>query len=88
MCTLMFHVRLVPSGILAVLSFTYFKWRGASLIAQMVKNPPAMREIQVQFLGREDPLEKGMATHSSIPPLKMPWIEEPVGLQSMGSQRV
>ena len=60
----------------------------ASLVAQMVKNPPAMQETQVQFLGWEDPLEKGMATHSSILPLKIPWIEEPVGLQSMGSQRV
>ena len=47
----MFHVRLVPSGILAALSFTCFKWRGASLVSQMVKNPPAMRETLVQSLG-------------------------------------
>ena len=44
---------------------------GASLVAQLVKNPPAMQETLIQFLGREDPLEKGYATHSSIPGL--PW---------------
>ena len=54
----------------------------------MVKNLPAMRETQVQSLGWEDPLEKGMATHSSIPAWRIPWTEEPGGLQSMGSQRV
>ena len=54
----------------------------------MVKNPPAMQETQVQFLGQEDPLEKGQATHSSIPAWRIPWIEEPGGLQSTGSQRV
>ena len=55
---------------------------------QMVKSPPAMRETWVQSLGREDPLEKGMATHSSILAWRIPWTEEPGGLQSMGSQRV
>ena len=54
----------------------------------MVKNLPAMQETWVQSLGREDPLEKGMATHSSILAWKIPWTEEPEGLQSMGSQRV
>ena len=54
----------------------------------MVKNLPAMWEIQVQFLGWEDPLEKGMATHSSILSLKILWTEESNGLWSMGSQRV
>ena len=53
----------------------------------MVKNPPAMWETQVQSLGKEDPLEKGMATHSSILAWRIPWTEEPGGLQSMGSQR-
>ena len=48
----------------------------ASLVAQMVKNPPAMQESQVQSLGWEDPLEKGMATHSSILAWRIPWIEE------------
>ena len=52
----------------------------------MVKNPPAMQETQVLSLGGEDPLEKGMATHSSIVAWEMPWTEEPGGLQSMGSQ--
>ena len=54
----------------------------------MVKNPPAMQETRVQSLGQEDPLEIGMATHSSIPASRIPWTEEPGGLQSMGSQRV
>ena len=54
----------------------------------MVKNPPAVQEIQVRSLGRADPLEKEMATHSSILACKIPWAEEPGGLQSMGLQRV
>ena len=53
-----------------------------------VKNPPVMEETWVQSLGREDPLEKGMATHSSILTWEIPWTEEPDGLQSTGSQRV
>ena len=57
-------------------------------MAQMVKNPPAMREMQVQSLGRDDPLEKDIATHSSILAWKIPWKEEPGGLQSMGLQRI
>ena len=55
---------------------------------QMVKNLLAMWETQVQSLGQEDPLEKGMATHSSILAWRIPSIEEPGGLQSMGFQRV
>ena len=51
----------------------------------MVKNLPAVQETQVQSLGWEDPLEKGMATHSSIPAWKIPWTEEPGGLQCKGS---
>ena len=62
------------------------KW--ASLVAQSVKNLPAVQETQVQSLGWEDPLEKEMATHSGIPAWKILWIEEPGGLQSMGSQKV
>ena len=54
----------------------------------MVKNLSAMWETQVQSLGQEDPLEKGMATHSSILAWRIPWTEEPGGLQSKGSQRV
>ena len=57
-------------------------------VAQLVKNPPAMQETSVWFLGGEDPLEEGMATHSSILAWRIPWTEEPSGLQSMGSQRV
>ena len=60
----------------------------ASLAAQMVKNLPAMQETRVQSLGQEDPLEKGMTTHSHILAWKIPWTEEPGGLQPMGSQRV
>ena len=56
-------------------------------MAQMVKNPPAMQKTQVQSLGQEDPLEKGMATHSSILAWKIPWTEEPDGLLLMGSER-
>ena len=62
--------------------------QGFSLVAQMVKTLPAMQETQVQPLGWEDPLEKGMATHSSILAWRILWIEEPGGiLQSMGSQK-
>ena len=60
----------------------------ASLVAQLVKNLPAVQETQVRSLGGEDPLEKEMATHSSILAWKISWTEEPGGLQSMGSQRV
>ena len=60
----------------------------ASLVAQTVKSLPTMRETWVRFLGWEDPLEKEMATHSSILAWEIPWTEEPSGLQSMGSQRV
>ena len=59
-----------------------------SLVAQMVKLLPAMWETGVQSLGREDILEKEMATHSSILTWKIPWMEEPSGLQSMGLQIV
>ena len=54
----------------------------------MVKNLPAMQETQVRFLGQEDPLEKGMATYSSTLAWRIPWTEEPGGLQSTRSQRV
>ena len=60
----------------------------AALVAQMVKNLPAMWKTWVQSLGWEDSLEKGKATHSSFLAWRTPWTEEPRGLQSMGSQRV
>ena len=59
-----------------------------SLMVQWVKNPPTMQETQVLSLGQEDPLEKEMATHSSILAWEIPWTEEPGGLQSKGLQRV
>ena len=57
-------------------------------MAQTVKHLPTMRETWVQSLGWEDPLEKEMATHSSVLAWRTPWLEEPGGLQCMGSQRV
>ena len=57
-------------------------------MAQTVKNLPAMQETSVRSLDGEDPLEKGMATHSGILAWRIPWTEEPGGLQSIGSQRV
>ena len=62
--------------------------KGASLVVQMVKNLPATWETRLQSLGQEDPLEKGMATHSSILAWRIPWTEKPSRLQSMGSQRI
>ena len=59
-----------------------------SLVVQTVKNPPTMQEIQVQSLGQEDSLEKGMTTHSSSLAWRIPQTEKPGGLQSMESQRV
>ena len=79
----------------------YFSWQNlkytknrekkiewASLVAQRLKHLPVMWETWVRSLGWEDPLEKEMATHSSILAWRIPWTEEPGGLQSMGSQRV
>ena len=60
----------------------------SQMVAHMINNLPAMQETWVQSLGQEDPLEKGMATHSSILVWRIPWTEEPGRLQSMGSQRV
>ena len=70
------------------LGLSVLGWDRASLVAQMVKNLPAMWETQVRSLGQEDPLEKGMVTHSSVLTWRIPWTEEPGGLQSMGLQRV
>ena len=63
-----------------------YSW--GSLVAQMVKNPPAMRETWVRSLGQEDPLKEDIATQSVFLPGERAWAEEPGGLQSMGSQRV
>jgi len=61
---------------------------GASLVAQRVKNLPAVQEAQVWSVSWEEPLEKGVTTRSSILVWRIPWTEEPGGLQSMGSQRI
>ena len=58
------------------------------MVTQTLKHLPAMRETQFQSLGQEDPLENGMATHSSILAWRIPWTEKPAGLQTLGSQRV
>ena len=71
-----------------VLSFTRRNEISNNLVAQRVKNLPAMTGTQVQSLGREDPLEKGMATHFSILAWRISWMENPGGLQFTGSQRV
>ena len=57
-------------------------------MSQLVKNLPAMQETWVQSLGQEDPLEEGMATHSSVLAWRIPWTEKPGGLQTVGLQRV
>ena len=72
-----------------ILFFMYiYEIRGASFVAQLVKNLPSVQETWVWLLGWEDPLEKQMATHSSSLALKILWTEEPGGLQSIWSQRV
>ena len=65
---------------------TYIGREGASLVAQMVENPPAIQKAWVQSLGWENPLEEGMATHSSILAWRNSQTEEPGGLQSMGGK--
>ena len=65
-----------------------YNYNYTSLVAQTVKNLPGMQETQVRSLGWEDPMEKEMATHSSTLAWKIPWMEEPGRLQSMGLQRV
>ena len=77
-------MHLMGEGPGAILSFKTF----LSLVAQRLKPLPAMRETWVQSLGQEDPLEKEMATHSSILAWRIPWTEKPGRLQPTGSQRV
>ena len=76
------------SGLASLSKPMTFLPQWASLVAQAVKNLPAVQEIWVQSLGWEDPLEKGMSMHSSILAWEILWTEEPGGLQSMGLQRV
>ena len=68
--------------------FLYYSILGASLVAQLVKNLPAMQVIPIQFLGQKDPLEKEMPTHSNILAWRIRWSEEPDRLQSVGSQEL
>ena len=74
--------RFSPVRLLATLISLNLLFKWASLVAQTVKNLPAMQETQVQSLGREDHQEKGMATHSSILAWRVLWTEEPSGLHS------
>ena len=71
----------------AVTGFYSLLWPNP-LVAQMLKNPPAMQETWARSLSWEDPLEKGMTIHSNILAWRIPWTEEPVRLQFMGSQRI
>ena len=80
-----FSLQQLPNTFSKMLSVIYPM---ASLVAQMVKNLPAIQETLVQSLAWEDPLEKGMTTHSSIPAQRISWTEKPDDLQPMGSQRV
>ena len=82
-----------PSVSLSLLSLSYFSHSlfftfFLSVVSQMVENPPAVQETWVQSLGREDTAKKGMAAHSIILAWRIPWTEEPGGLQSVGLQRV
>ena len=78
----------IPTSSLGGFHFFHIFSNISSLVAQTVKNLPAMQETQVQSLGWEDPLEKEMAIHYSILAWRIPWTEEPGELQSMGSQRI
>ena len=73
---------------MSFLCMVTLKISNLALVAQTIKNLLIMQETWVQFLGQEDPLEEGMATHSSILAWRIPWTEEPGGLQSMRLQRV
>ena len=74
--------------LLSELKYPSVQVKGASLVVQKVKRLSTMRKTRVRSLGREDPLEKELATHSSVLAWRIPWMEEPGGPQSMGSQRV
>ena len=82
------HSKLLNENIQENILICQLKQKWASWVAEMVKNLSAVWETWVLPLGQEDPLEKDMATHSSILAQKIPWTEEPGGLQSMESQRV
>ena len=79
---------LLSFSVVTVFYFSHCYRYAASLVAQRLKRLPGMQETKVRSLGREDPLEKEMATHSSTLAWRIPWREEPGRLQSMGSQGV
>ena len=85
--SMVFSRYVLRNGIVGSYGSSIFSFR-ASLVAQMVKRLPTMWETRVQSLDQEDPLDKEMATHSSILAWKIPWMEDPGRLQSMGLQRV
>ena len=87
MCKDSFFSASSPALVIFVL-FCFFVFLNMTILVQTVKNQSVVWEALVQSLGREDPLEKEMATHSSLLAWRMPWTEEPGGLQSMGPQRV
>ena len=78
----------MPPGTKTVFRHIYIIYTWASLVAQRVKNLPAVQETQVRSLGWDDRLEKGMAAPYSIPAWRIPWTEEPDGLQSMGCKEL
>ena len=85
----MLNILIALDALFGLLLFdSQYTWAWSSLVAPMVKNPPAMQEVWIQSLGPEDPLEKGTATHSSILAWRIPQTEEPRQLQSMDLQRV
>ena len=82
------EARLVEREVCFILNAGNWGGVGSSLVAQRVKNLPAIQETQSRSLNQEDPLERKMATHSRILAWRIPWTEEPGGRQSLGSQRV
>ena len=80
--------RSLNASVFSLSDSLFFSFNSLFKVAQRVKRLPAMQETWVRSLGQEDPLEKGMATHSSTLAWKIPWTEKPGRLQSMGSQRL
>ena len=90
-CNHLYHLEIWVFGKFYVYvseTHTYTQLNIITSVAQTIKNLPAMQETHVRSLGHEDTLKKGMATHSSALAWRIPWTEEPGGLQTIGSQRV
>ena len=92
LCAWIVKLKILILSIISLLIYKFiviiFKIIVSTLVAQLIKSPPAMQETHVHFLRAEDPLEKEISTHFSILVWKIPWAEEPAGLQSIGLQRV